>query len=66
MLGYKQIEEGLKAFTLAGKETKIGERIKLEASKITQALRLINKTMSEAKIMEAWINMWGDKLDCNK
>lgn len=54
---HKQITEGVRAFTLAGKETKIGERIKLEPSKIQQALRLINKTMSESKMIKAWINM---------
>lgn len=65
IMTHKQITEGVRAFTLAGKETKIGERIKLEPSKIQQALRLINKTMSESKMIKAWINMWGNALDCN-
>lgn len=65
LMTHKQITEGLRAFTLAGKETKIGERIKMDTSRIQQALRLINKTMSEAKMIESWINMCGVKLDCN-
>jgi hypothetical protein len=63
LLSYQEISEGLRAFTLAGKETKIGERIKLETSKINQALRLINKSMSESRMMEKWIELCGTDLD---
>jgi hypothetical protein len=66
LLSHQEISEGLRAFSLAGKETKIGERIKLDTSKINQALRLINKSMSETKLMERWIELCGIDLDCNK
>jgi hypothetical protein len=65
LMSYQEIADGLRAFTLAGKESKIGERVKLDTSKINQSLRLINKSMSEVKMMEKWIKLCDKKLDCN-
>ena len=62
-MSYSDISEGLRAFTLAGKESKIGERVKLDTAKINQAMRLINKSMSEAKMMEKWLELCDTKLD---
>lgn len=38
----------------------------MDTAKINQALRLINKSMSENIMMEKWIQLNSDKLDCNK
>lgn len=65
LLSYQEISEGLRAFTLAGKESKVGERVKLDTSKINQSLRLINKSMSETRMMDKWIKLCGKNLDCN-
>lgn len=63
LLSYEEITAGLRAFTLAGKESKIGERVMLDHYKIDQALRLINKVISNKKFIDIWVELWYSKLD---
>ena len=52
-----EIGQGLRAFTLAGKETKIGERVKQDSTKIDKALRLVNKVIGDKSIIDKWIEI---------
>jgi len=63
LLSYEEITAGLRAFTLAGKESKVGERVILDPQKIDQALRLANKVFSDKKFIDNWVELCYTKLD---
>ena len=66
--GYMQLKEmnqAVKAFSIAAKDTKVGERIPLDAGEINKALRILDKCMGEL-IINTWIERTSHMLECNK
>lgn len=54
LLTFKQVSNAVTAFQLAAKETRLGERIPLDAKSINNALWLMNLSMGDT-VIQAWL-----------
>lgn len=64
-LTLSEISNAVKSFTLAARETKVGERIELHPVEINKALRLLDRSMGDVVINE-WIKRCHSSLECNQ
>jgi uncharacterized protein YneF (UPF0154 family) len=60
---FRVVYTAVKAFAIAARETKFGERIPLTTKSISNALRLMNKCMGD-NVIEAWIQQVYHLLQC--